>query len=209
MVLIFLLLFTIISQHKIIKDFYLAIKHQNSETNSKNITVFCFIYYINTYYFLLKKQIKKLSFYDKIKQFIDGLKEGFKSVGNIKNKNSFLDTHFYNMAHVFFNDLCMFFSMSETNHLSLIDGVFILVLGGIGMVIPTPGGIGSYHAIVMIGLAVLGVGYISFGSESTSANPALIFPTIVHIAQTLVAIIMGVISLLILFIFNNKTTNEQ
>ena len=101
-----------------------------------------------------------------------------------------------------------FFSMSETNNLSLIDGVFILVLGGIGMVIPTPGGIGSYHAIVMIGLAVLGVGYISFGSESTSANPALIFPTIVHIAQTLVAILMGVISLLILFIFNNKTSNE-
>ena len=77
------------------------------------------------------------------------------------------------------------------------------------MVIPTPGGIGSYHAIVMIGLAVLGVGYVSFGSESTSANPALIFPTIVHIAQTLVAIIMGVISVVILFIFNNKTSDEQ
>tara|TARA_B100000900_G_C20114537_1_gene527322 strand:- start:250 stop:549 length:300 start_codon:yes stop_codon:yes gene_type:complete len=99
--------------------------------------------------------------------------------------------------------------MNETSHLSLIDGVFILVLGGIGMVIPTPGGIGSYHAIVMIGLAVLGIGYISFGSESTAANPSLIFPTIVHIAQTLVAIIMGVISLLILFIFNKKKSNDK
>ena len=29
---------------------------------------------------------------------------------------------------------------------------FILVLGGIGMVIPTPGGIGSYHAIAVVGL---------------------------------------------------------
>ena len=159
--------------------------------------------------YLCKKQIKKLSFYNKIKQFIDGLKEGFKSVENIKNKTHFwLHTFIIWLMYFLMTYIC-FFSMNETNHLSLIDGVFILVLGGIGMVIPTPGGIGSYHAIVMIGLAVLGVGYVSFGSESTSANPALIFPTIVHIAQTLVAILMGAISLLILFIFNNKTTNEQ
>ena len=209
MALIFLLLFTIISQHKIIKDFYLAIKNQNSETNSKILLFFASFITLILIIFLLKKQIKKLSFYDKIKQFIDGLKEGFKSVGNIKNKTHFWIHTFIIWLMYFLMTYVCFFSMSETNHLSLIDGVFILVLGGIGMVIPTPGGIGSYHAIVMIGLAVLGVGYISFGSESTSANPALIFPTIVHIAQTLVAIIMGVISLLILFIFNNKTTNEQ
>ena len=209
MALIFLLLFTIISQHKIIKDFYLAIKNQNSETNSKILLFFASFIILILIIFLLKKQIKKLSFYEKIKQFIDGLKEGFKSVGNIKNKTHFWIHTFIIWLMYFLMTYVCFFSMSETNHLSLIDGVFILVLGGIGMVIPTPGGIGSYHAVVMIGLAVLGVGYISFGSESTSANPALIFPTIVHIAQTLVAIIMGVISLLILFIFNNKTTNEQ
>ena len=209
MTLIFLLLVTLISQHKIIKDFYLAIKNQNSETNSKILLFFASFITLILIIFLLKKQIKKLSFYEKIKQFIDGLKEGFKSVGNIKNKTHFWIHTFIIWLMYFLMTYVCFFSMSETNHLSLIDGVFILVLGGIGMVIPTPGGIGSYHAIVMIGLAVLGVGYISFGSESTSANPALIFPTIVHIAQTLVAIIMGVISLLILFIFNNKTTNEQ
>ena len=209
MALIFLLLFTIISQHKIIKDFYLAIKNQNSETNSKILLFFASFITLILIIFLLKKQIKKLSFYEKIKQFIDGLKEGFKSVGNIKNKTHFWIHTFIIWLMYFLMTYVCFFSMSETNHLSLIDGVFILVLGGIGMVIPTPGGIGSYHAVVMIGLAVLGVGYISFGSESTSANPALIFPTIVHIAQTLVAIIMGVISLLILFIFNNKTTNEK
>ena len=209
MALIFLFLFTIISQHKIIKDFYLAIKNQNSEKNSKILLFFASFITLILIIFLLKKQIKKLSFYEKIKQFIDGLKEGFKSVGNIKNKTHFWIHTFIIWLMYFLMTYVCFFSMSETNHLSLIDGVFILVLGGIGMVIPTPGGIGSYHAVVMIGLAVLGVGYISFGSESTSANPALIFPTIVHIAQTLVAIIMGAISLLILFIFNNKTTNEQ
>ena len=97
-----------------------------------------------------------------------------------------------------------FFSMSETAHLTVGDGLFLLVLGGIGMVIPTPGGIGSYHAIVMIGLAVLGVGFINLTPPEGEINPALIFPTVVHVAQTLVAIIMGMVSLLILFLTKKK-----
>lgn len=210
-VLIFLLLFTLVTKHKIINDFYLAIKNQNSEAKSqKNILlVVASLIVLILFVFLFKKQIKKFSFYNKIKQFLDGLKEGFKSVGNIKNKTHFWTHTFIIWLMYFLMTYVCFFCMKETSHLSLIDGVFILVLGGIGMVIPTPGGIGSYHAIVMIGLAVLGIGYISFGSENTSANPALIFPTIVHIAQTLVAIIMGLISLLVLFIFNKKSSNGQ
>tara|TARA_B110000003_G_scaffold127261_1_gene129330 strand:- start:462 stop:761 length:300 start_codon:yes stop_codon:yes gene_type:complete len=94
--------------------------------------------------------------------------------------------------------------MQETSHLTVGDGLFILVLGGIGMVIPTPGGVGSYHAIVMIGLSVLGVGTIYLGEGGDPTNPALLFPTIVHVAQTLVAIIMGSIGLLILFVSKKK-----
>ena len=93
-----------------------------------------------------------------------------------------------------------FFSMNETSYLGIGDGIFLLVLGGIGMVIPTPGGIGSYHAIVMIGLSVLGIGTISFGANGDTSNPALLFPTIIHAGQTLMAIIMGLIGLLILFL---------
>ena len=98
-----------------------------------------------------------------------------------------------------------FFSMAETAHLTAGDGLFLLVLGGVGMVIPTPGGIGSYHAIVMIGLSVLGVGTVYLGEGGDPSNPALIFPTIVHIAQTFVAIIMGSLGLLILFLSKKKS----
>jgi len=72
------------------------------------------------------------------------------------------------------------------------------------MIIPTPGGVGSYHAIVMIGLSVLGVGTIVLSENGDPSNPALLFPTIVHIAQTLVAIIMGFIGLLVLFLSKKK-----
>ena len=38
-----------------------------------------------------------------------------------------------------------FLVTSETSNLNISDGLFLLVLGGIGMVIPSPGGVGTYH----------------------------------------------------------------
>ena len=124
-VLIFLLLFTLISQQKIINDFYLAIINQNSETNSQNqiLLVFVSLIVLILFIILCKKQIKKLSFYNKIKQFFDELKEGFKSVENIKNKTHFwLHTLIIWLMYFLMTYVC-FFSMSETHNLSLVEEI--------------------------------------------------------------------------------------
>ena len=155
-------------------------------------------------FFLLKKWMKNSVFYQKILGFFDGLKEGFKSIKKMKRKSVFWIHTFSIWIMYFLMTYICFFSMSETSGLTVSDGLFLLVLGGIGMVIPTPGGIGSYHAIVMIGLAVLGVGFINLNPPEGEINPALVFPTVVHVAQTLVAIIMGSISLFILFLSKKK-----
>ena len=98
-----------------------------------------------------------------------------------------------------------FQTIPETSYLSISDGLFLLVLGGIGMVIPAPGGIGSYHLMIMIGLVALQVpdGILSV-KPYDEYNPAMLFPFIVHTAQTLVAIIMGSLGLLFLFLSNKK-----
>ena len=155
-------------------------------------------------FFLLKKWMKNSVFYQKILGFFDGLKEGFKSIKKMKRKSVFWIHTFSIWIMYFLMTYICFFSMSETSGLTVGDGLFLLVLGGIGMVIPTPGGIGSYHAIVMIGLAVLGVGFINLNPPEGEINPALVFPTVVHVAQTFVAIIMGSISLFILFLTKKK-----
>jgi uncharacterized membrane protein YbhN (UPF0104 family) len=156
-------------------------------------------------FYLLKKWMKNSVFYEKIISFIKGLKEGFKSIKKMKRKSVFWIHTFSIWIMYFLMTYICFFSMIETSNLNVGDGLFLLVLGGIGMVIPTPGGIGSYHAIVMIGLAVLGVGFINLNPPEGEINPALIFPTVVHVAQTLVAIIMGSISLFILFLSKKKS----
>ena len=202
-----LIFITVLLKFSTIFKFYTTIQTQRLTRNPESTNFLIFlgvIIGVLVIFYLLKKRIKKSKFYEKILSFIDGLKEGFKSIKNMKNKSTFWMHTFSIWIMYFLMTYICFFSMYETSHLRASDGLFLLILGGIGMVIPTPGGIGSYHAIVMIGLAVLGIGFIDLHSQSADYNPALVFPTIVHVAQTLVAIIMGSASLVILFLSKKK-----
>tara|TARA_Y100000766_G_C18894777_1_gene600379 strand:- start:1336 stop:2352 length:1017 start_codon:yes stop_codon:yes gene_type:complete len=196
-----LLFLTIILKFNAISAFYstLQLQQANDNNNSLFLALVVVIIGIVCLYFL-KKWLKGSKSYEIISSFISGLKEGVESIKHIKRKSVFWFHSFSIWIMYFLMTYICFFCMNETSHLTAGDGLFLLVLGGIGMVIPTPGGVGSYHAIVMIGLSVLGIGTIYLGEGGDPTNPALIFPTIVHIAQTVVAIVMGFLSLLILFI---------
>ena len=138
--------------------------------------------------FVLRKHIKKLSFYEKIINILIGLKDGFSSLKKIKNKTPFiLHTIFIWAMYVLMTYVC-FFAINETKDLNLFDGIYITVIGGLGMVVPSQGGIGSYHLAVKLGLVGIGIGVQS----------ALLFAFAVHTAQTLMAIVFGIISSLLL-----------
>lgn len=201
-----LMFLTIFLKFNDIINFYSTIKSQQIQnTDNKNlILTLIIISILVTSFFLLRKRLKKSSVYSRIVLFIAGLKEGFKSIQKMKEKSTFWLHTFSIWVMYFLMTYVCFFSLEETAHLTASDGLFLLVLGGIGMIIPTPGGIGSYHAIVMIGLSVLGVGSVLFGVNGNESNPALLFPTIIHAGQTLMGILMGLIGLLILFLSKKK-----
>lgn len=201
-----LMILTLILKFNDILNFYIAIQAQQKESNNdENIfIIIAIISILITAYLVLKKWLKKSSLYTKSLNFIEGLKEGFKSIKKMKKKSTFWLHTFSIWIMYFLMTYICFFSIEETSHLTASDGIFLLVLGGVGMVIPTPGGIGSYHAIVMIGLSVLGIGSIAFGANGDASNPALLFPSIIHAGQTLMAIIMGSIGVLILFLSKKK-----
>lgn len=184
-------------------------EYQNLEgvesSNSKFI-VLLFIILVGIILYLFKNKIKQLPFYQKVSEFIIGLKEGFKSIKQMKNKTSFWFHTFSIWTMYFLMTYICFQSIPETAHLGISDGLFLLVLGGIGMIVPAPGGIGSYHLIVMIGLVALQIpeGVLSI-KPYNEYNPAMLFPFIVHTAQTFVAIIMGSLGLLMLFLSKKKS----
>ena len=147
--------------------------------------------------FIFKKQIKKLSFFEKIIKVLNGLKDGFSSLKKINNKTPFiLHTILIWAMYILMTYVC-FFAIEETKDLNLFDGIYITVIGGLGMVVPSQGGIGSYHLAVKLGLVGIGIG----------VQPALLFAFAVHTAQTLMAIVFGIISSLLL-ISHKKNTDE-
>ena len=203
---IFVVLAALLKSNEVIRSIN---EYQNlgsvESSNSKSI-ILLFIILLGITIYLLKNRIKKLPFYQKVSNFISGLKEGFKSIKQMKNKTLFWFHTLSIWIMYFLMTYICFQAIPETSHLGISDGLFLLVLGGIGMVIPAPGGIGSYHLMLMIGLVALQVpeGTLSV-KPYNEYNPAMLFPFIVHTAQTFVAIIMGSLGLLFLFVSKKKS----
>jgi glycosyltransferase 2 family protein len=77
-------------------------------------------------------------------------------------------------------------------------GLFILVVGGLGMSAPVQGGIGAYHYIVSQGLQLFGI----------SSTDGIAYATLVHTTQTLLVVVLGIFALLMLFLLKNKKTTS-
>jgi hypothetical protein len=103
------------------------------------------------------------------------------------------------------NYVC-FFAFEPTSNLSPLVGLVTFVFGGWGIVIPTPGGMGSYHFLVQVALGIYGV------SSPDSFSYAMIAFITVQIGASA---IFGLISLLVLPFLNQgyepahvKNTND-
>ena len=94
--------------------------------------------------------------------------------------------------------MCAFFSLDSTSHLGFGASLLLLVAGGIGMSAPVQGGIGAYHLLVSQGLMLYGL----------SQQEGLTFATLMHSLQLLLVVIMGIVSLLILFSGNKKKESK-
>jgi hypothetical protein len=86
------------------------------------------------------------------------------------------------------------FAIPATSNLTLIDGLFILVIGGLGMAAPVQGGIGAFHWIVTSALSLYGI----------SKAEGLAFATIQHESQAMLVILLGSFSVLMLFLNSRR-----
>ncbi|HQV01533.1 MAG TPA: hypothetical protein PLO59_10260, partial [Bacteroidia bacterium] len=73
--------------------------------------------------------------------------------------------------------------------------LFILVAGGLGMTAPVQGGIGAYHLLVSAALVLFGVAY----------EDGLAFATLLHTAQMLQIVVLGLLALLALTLMPQAT----
>ena len=172
----------------------------NSNIGFILIAVFSIILIV---FIVFKTKFKKTSTYQKIVDFLKGLSDGFKSIKGIKNKWAFWGHTIFIWFMYFIMTYVCFFAIESTKLLTLIDGLFIMVVGGLGMVLPVQGGVGAYHLLVSEALMSINL------ENSINNTDATLFASVVHACQTLMTLFVGSISLLMLFLSKRKAKSES
>ena len=142
-------------------------------------------------FFILMKQRKSIRMRKrivKLRNVLMGMKKGLTIVFQLDQKALFI---FYSLAIWVLYYLMSYFiikAFPETAHLGLQESLIIFVIGGIAMAVPLPGGAGSYHVLVPLGMVLL---------YSIGQKEAIAFSFIFHGFQTLMLIFLGILSLFI------------
>jgi len=135
-----------------------------------------------------RKALLALPFAQKIAAFLQGVWNGLNSIRKMNRKGQFLAHTVFIWLMYFFMAWVIFKSFDAVQDITVLQALFIMVAGGFGMVIPAPGGVGSYQWAVMSGFMALGY---------TKAL-GLAVANIIWFTQTAMIVIMGGIAYLYL-----------
>ena len=145
--------------------------------------------------YLFRKQLGRFTVIQKIKKILLGILDGLKTIYKMERKWEFI---FHSILIWFFYILMTWmvvFALKETSDLTFIDGMFLLVIGGLGMAVPVTAGIGAYHWITSMGLVYV----YGFSRELGGA-----YAILAHESNSLLTILMGAVSYLVLALSTRK-----
>jgi uncharacterized protein (TIRG00374 family) len=148
--------------------------------------------------FLFRNTFKQTKIFRKVVALLQNFKEGFISIRLIKRKGWF----WFHSAFIWFCYYLMlyaiFFAFDFTSHLNPIAGLTTFVFASFGMVAPVQGGIGAWHFMAIEALSLYGVAY----------ENGVIFAFVAHTSMTVMIILIGIISMLVLPFINRRDDIE-
>lgn len=148
---------------------------------------------------LLHLLLKRLSIYNKVKTTFAGVWQGIKSIGHLSNVPLFILLSFGIWASYFIHYYITFFCFDFTSDLGVTCGLVTFVVGSIAVLVPTPNGAGPWHFAVKTMLILYGVAEV----------PALYFVLIVHTVQTLLIMVLGIISMAALAMTKKENSSKE
>jgi uncharacterized protein (TIRG00374 family) len=144
---------------------------------------------------MYRKNLRKIRFFSKIFDLTKGIINGLKTITTIERGWEFI-------LHTIFIWICytlmtwvVVFAIDSTSHLNLVDAVFLLVIGGLGMSAPVPGGIGAFHFIISRGLAFV---------QGVNLEDGALYAILSHESQLIFIAVVGTISFFIMFSKHHK-----
>lgn len=115
---------------------------------------------VATLSFIYRKRLLKFPLVRKVLDLLKGFAEGLKTVRSLDKPWLFV----FHSAIIWFMYFLMtylcFFAFAPTAHLTASAGLLVFIFGAFGIIIPSPGGMGTYHFLVMEALAIYDISRI-------------------------------------------------
>jgi hypothetical protein len=144
---------------------------------------------------IFRKKLFRLRIIQKISNIFMNFIEGIKTIKKLKKRWAYLFHSFFIWIMYFLMIYISFKSFEFTNGLTLLTGITLLVMSSIGFVVPSPGGFGSWHFMVIETLVIFGI------KQQPDANA---FALAVHGSMTILIVVAGFICLILLPFFNKN-----
>jgi uncharacterized protein (TIRG00374 family) len=146
-------------------------------------------------FFIFRKKIMQTTIYKKIVELLLGFWEGILSIKKLASPSQFIFHTVFIWVMYFLMNYLFFFSFEPTADLSPVVALMVFVFGAFGIVIPSPGGMGTYHWLVIAALGIYGVNqYDAFSFANIAFFSIQIFCNIGF----------GLISVALLFLLNRN-----
>lgn len=122
---------------------------------------------------------------NKIWNIFSGLIQGFSSCLRMERKWMFFAYTLFIWMIYWLMAATTVWAAPFLDHLTMVDALFLSLVGGLGFAVPVPGGIGAFHFI--ISLALMGV-------YDVPKETGIVYATLSHTSQAVTQIIFGLIS---------------
>jgi len=144
---------------------------------------------------IFRKQLAQSKLAQKVKGLIVGFGEGIQTIRRLKRPGWFI-FHSINIWFMYYlMTYLAFFAFAPTTHLTPVVALVVFLFGALGIVIPSPGGMGAYQGLVTTALALYGID----PNDGFSLSNILFF-TIQIGCNTF----FGILALILLPIYNRK-----
>ena len=146
-------------------------------------------------FYVFRKKIAQLPLINKVWHIVEKFAEGLKTIKKIKNLPVFIFHSINIWVMYYFMTLLAFYAFAPTADLTPMAALTVFVFGTFGIVIPSPGGMGTYHFLATSALLLYGI-----KGEDGFAFANIVFFTI----QIFYNVVAGILSIFFLNQLNKK-----
>lgn len=197
--LVLVMLLAIFSQYELIGSFSTEIfrKFFSSDGNfstARIIMVLAIVAGFVLFFIWMFRRLSHLPFVSKTRNIFKGIWEGLVSIRLIKHKGLFVLHSILIWALYLYSTYMGFFAMKGMSVYGIKGALSALTFGSFGMIIPSPGGIGSFQYAIQQVMILYGV----------TPEKGLSLGMLIWVAQTGIIIIFGTIAFLLIPVINKK-----